>query len=218
MDRRVAKLKENKKQLKNEIKRNDKKLYKLFVGFLIFGILNWLFWYDQYLNKGILCDAIFVYLPILLGMIFFYFKFNSFVKYYSDTTSVLDKIGCFLLLSLMGVMISFLSFGTVSDVIYKSLMDYSIKDKPTEMQSYTIKRFIYGSGGRNSINRFSRIEYYDSGEHEGNFSLSKFDGDDSDVIRELRNLDNHQIKKKKLVFYTKEGFWGIKKIINYKIN
>jgi len=78
MDRRVAKLKENKRQLKNEIKHNDKKLYKLFVGFLIFGILNWLFWYNQYLNKGILCDAIFVYLPILLGMIFFHFKFSSF--------------------------------------------------------------------------------------------------------------------------------------------
>jgi hypothetical protein len=218
MDRRTSELKQRKRQLKNEIKRSDKKLYKLLVGFSIFGILNWLFWYNQYLNEGILCDITFIYLPMLLGMIFFYFKFNSFVKYYSDTTSILDKIGCFLLLLLMGIMISFLSFGTVSDIIYKSLMDYSIKDKSTEIQFYSIDRFIYGSGRRNSINRFSRIEYHDATMQNGNFSLSKFNGDDSAVIGELKNLDHNEIKKKKLVLYTKEGFGGIKKIINYKIN
>jgi len=218
MDRRTNELKQKKRQLKNEIKHSDKKLYKLLVGFSIFGILNWFMWYNQYLNEGIISDIIFIYLPILLGMIFFYFKFNSFVKYYSNTTSILDKIGCFLFLSLIGVMISFVSFGTVSNIIYKTLMDYSIKDKPTEMQSYTIDRFIYGSGGRNSINRFSRIKYHDTTVQNGNFSLSRFDGDDSEVIVELRNLDHNEIKKKKLVLYTKEGFWGIKKIINYKIN
>lgn len=218
MDKRVNELKQKKRKLKNEIKRSDKKLYKLLVGFSIFGILNWLLWYNQYLNEGIVCDITFIYLPMLFGMIFFYFKFNSFVKYYSDTTSILDKIGCFLFLSLMGVMISFLSFGTISDIIYKTLIDYSIKDKPTELQSYSIDSFIYGSGGRNSINRFSRIEYHDATEQNSSFRLSKFDGDDSKVIGELKNLDNDEIKKKKLVLYTKEGFWGIKKIIDYKVN
>lgn len=218
MDRRVSELKQKKRQLKNEIKRSDKKLYKFFVGFSIFGILNWLFWYNQYLNEEFVCDVTFVYLPILLGMIFFYFKFNSFVKYYSDTKSLLDKIGCFLLLFITGIMISFLSFGTVSDIIYKTLMDYSIKDKPTEMKSYSIDRFLYGSGRRNSINRFSRIEYHDATGQDDNLQLSKFDSDDSFVIGELRNLNEEEIKKKKLVLYTKEGFWGIKKIIDYKVN
>ena len=217
MDRRTNELKQRKRQLKNEIKRSDKKLYKLLVGFSIFGILNWLFWYNQYLNEGVLCDITFIYLPMLLGMIFFYFKFNSFVKYYSDTTSIFDKIGCFLLLLLMGIMISFLSFGTVSDIIYKSLMDYSIKDKSAEIQFYSIDRFIYGTGGRNSINRFSRIEYHDATVQNGSFSLSKFNGYDSAVIGELKNLDNDEVKKKKLVLYTKEGFWGIKKIIDFKV-
>jgi hypothetical protein len=217
MDRRVTELKQQKRQLKNEIKRGDKKLYKLLVGFSVFGILNWLFWYNQYLSKGILCNIIFIHLPVLLGMIFFYFKFNSLVKYYLDTTSILDKVGVFVLLSLTGVMISFLSFGTVSDIVYKSLMDYSIKDKSTEIQSYSIDRFIYGSGGRNSINRFSRIEYHDVTVQNGNFSLSKFDAYDSKVIEELRNLHENEIRKKTLLLYTKEGFWGIKKIINYKV-
>ena len=217
MDRRTNELKQRKRQLKNEIERSDKKLYKLLVCFSIFGILNWLFWYNQYLNEGILCHITFIYLPMLLGIIFFYFKFNSFVKYYSDTTSILDKIGCFLLLLLMGIMISFLSFGTVSDIIYKSLMDYSIKDKSTEIQFYSIDRFIYGSGRRNSINRFSRIEYHDATMQNGNFSLSKFNGYDSAVIGELKNLDNDEVKKKKLVLYTKEGFWGIKKIIDFNV-
>lgn len=217
MDRRTNELKQRKRQLKNEIERSDKKLYKLLVCFSIFGILNWLFWYNQYLNEGILCDITFIYLPMLLGMIFFYFKFNSFVKYYSDTTSILDKIGCFLLLLLMGIMISFLSFGTVSDIIYKSLMDYSVKDKSTVIQFYSIDRFIYGTGGRNSINRFSRIEYHDATMQNGNFSLSKFNGYDSAVIGELKNLDNDEVKKKKLVLYTKEGFWGIKKIIHFNV-
>lgn len=97
-------------------------------------------------------------------------------------------------------------------------MDYSIKDEPTEMKSYSIDRFVYGSGRRNSINRFSRIEYHDAPGQDDNFQLSKFDGDDSEIIGELRNLNDEEIKKKKLVLYTKEGFWGVKKIIDYKVN
>lgn len=217
MDRRVNELKQKKRRLKNEVKRNDNKLYQVFVGSLIFGILNWFIWYNQYLNEGILYDIVFIFLPILLGMVFFYFKFNAFVKYYSDTKSILDKIGCCLLLCLMGIMISFASFGTLSNIIYKSLMDFSIKDKPTEIKSYDIDRFIYGSD-RSRINRFSTVEYHYASERYGNFKLDKFGRNDSKMIEEFKNLTQDEIKKMKLILYTKEGFWGIKKIIKYKVN
>ena len=216
MDRRKNQIKQRKNKLKNALDRSDNKMYRLLVGFMIFAIVNWFVWYNQYLNTGIWYKITFVCVPTVLGMVFFYFKFKTYFDYYLSAPTIFDRIGCWILMFLLSVMLSFSSFGTFSDIIFKSVMNYAIKDQATETKSYKIKSFVFGSGGR-SINRFSRIEYDGQNDKYNGLSLDKFNSNDSKIIYELKSLEKEVLTQKKLILYTKEGFWGIKKIIKYKI-
>ncbi|MFT3796641.1 hypothetical protein [Flavobacterium sp.] len=199
-----------KKDLK-PFKKQEQSIYRILVGSLCFGIANWLFWHQQFLERDYRYMLVFVALPIGIGIVLLKKYFKSYVAYYLDTKSKLEKTGVVLFLLVGGAMISFGSLGTLADILFKSAFSWTA-DPQTTTNKYPITRFVAGlSHGLNSINRFSRIDYLENGKEQS------INSENPTVNNRLKDLPATAIRSKTLVLETRAGFWGIKRVENFQI-
>ena len=95
---------------------------KVFIGSAIVGILNWLFWEVKFIETDSRYTLVFVKLPLFFGVLFFYSKAKVYVAYFWNATTFLDKLLTRIFLVVMGLMLSFLSFVTVANMIFKVIL------------------------------------------------------------------------------------------------
>lgn len=219
--RRFQLIKQNKHREKYTRTKTDKYLTKVFIGSAIFGILNWLFWEVKFIETDSRYTLVFVILPLFLGLIYFYYTAKVFVAYFWNATTFLDKLLTRLFLVVMGLMLSFLSFGTVANMIFKVILITSTSNVESKVTSYEITRFIHNKSSRsNKFSRSSTIHFQYATDQNLNFSVDNYsllNSKSHELRNKLIHMDEMQIKNKKLVLYTKEGFWKIKHIVDFEL-
>lgn len=205
MDKRQLQNKERKKLVKNIIKKEQDKSYKVLIFCSIFSVLNYFFWHDQFVGLDVKYDFVFVILPLILGF-FIYFKTNQlFIKDIFNTKSsgLKDTVLSYGFLLVLAGFFAYMSLVTLANVIFKIGMDLSMKDKPIIIKSYSVDSTIRNDKGR-GVHLFSSIYYLDEENKKKIFSVK---------VNEVET----SYAKRKIIFKCKEGFWNYYKIIDYKM-
>jgi hypothetical protein len=186
------------------VKKDTKIITALFIGSALFGSINWLFFYEQYIDLNYRYNTVFVLLPIVIGNVLLAKKFPAYLGFYTDIKSKIGKSILILLLLLMGTMISYCSLGTIADLIFK-LTSYSYTHKQVaERKTYSILKFHKAISSRR--NRFNRFSTFIIAYHGKEQSIST---DDPRLVREVENLSDQELRLKKLRLITKKSFWNI---------
>jgi len=172
---------------------------------MLIGVLNYVFWHDQFLKLDSKYNIVFIALPMVIGVVLFYFLNKRFIKNLIATKSVSlwDDIFSYGILILTAVFFAYFSVVTFANVLFKIGMDISTKDKPMINKTYVVESTFKNDTGR-GIHLYSDIRYFDD-----NNALKIFNVEVNEV--ETSN------QSRKIHFKCKEGFWGYYKILDYKM-
>lgn len=203
MSKRQQLIRESKNKTKNLISREQDKAYRILIFSMIVGVLNYIFWHDQYVGLDFKYTILFIVVPLILG-VFFYWSYNkNFIGNILGTkaSSWWDTVLSDLLLGITALLFAYFSLVTVANVIFKLSIDFSIRDKPIIYKTYTVKSTTKNDTGR-GIHLFSTIFYLNDANETKAFQVGV---DDVETSFETR----------KITFKCLEGFWGYYKIIDY---
>jgi hypothetical protein len=205
MSIRQQQFKESKKQSKYLRYSEDSRSSRIFIFSMIVGFLNYFLWHDQFLKLDSKYDIIFVVLPMILGVIVFYYINRIFIKYITDTKSsgLVDTFLSNGILILSALFFAYFSVVTVVNVVFKIAMNHSTTNKPLIIKTYTVESTFKNNRNR-GIHLFSYIYYLDESNQLETFNV---DEDEVETSNETR----------KITFTCQEGFWCYYKILDYKL-
>ncbi|HSD14827.1 MAG TPA: hypothetical protein VLB74_09290 [Flavobacterium sp.] len=166
------------------------------------------------MNLEIRYYCVFVFLPLVLGFVFYYFKAKPWIDSIRNTKSsgFFDAFFSNVLMLLTGLMLSFFSFGLAGNILFKVLTNLVVSDEQTVIKSFAITDFNKNDRGK-GIRIFAHVYF----EYPDNETESLDIRKSSVLYKELKVLNEDEIRNKILVLHTKKSFWGIDKIINYNI-
>lgn len=206
MDRRAQLNKENRKRMKNLLKKEDKKAYKILVFSMIAGIINYIVWHDQFVNLDLKYNVVFIVLPILIGMYFYWATNKNFIKdlFATKASAWWDRLGSNIFLVVLAVMFGYFTIGTTADVLFKLSMDFYTKDKPFVYKTYTVTSTSKDNTGK-GMHLFSHIRYLDEDNKKHSFDVP------------LNSVETSN-ERRRITFKCQQGFWNYYKIIDYNLN
>jgi hypothetical protein len=113
-------------------------------------------------------------------------------------------------------MLSYASFGTASNVAFKSLMYFSTKEVKSQTNKYKITNIYNPLQHRRTRRELRRFHFeknfnidYQVGVNQNNrINISIYDPENNYLL----DLDKQEVINKTLVLETKKGFWGIEKV------
>ena len=205
MDKRLELIKRNKNALKNLRLREDNRSFRIFIFSMIVGALNYVFWHDQFLKLDYTYDILFIVLPMIIGVILFYFINKIFIKNILSTKSsgLIDTVLSNGVLIIGSLFFAYYSIVTLANVIFKLSMDFSVIDKPIINKTYVVESTFRNDRGR-GIHLFSSIYYLDEANEKQIFDVG--------VDAVTTSYEN-----RKITFKCQEGFWGYFKILDYNV-
>lgn len=172
---------------------------------MIAGILNWVFWHDQFIGLDSKYTILFVVLPLVLGFLVYYKLNRFFLKslFKTKPSGTIDVLLSNFFLFVTALFFSYFSAVTLADGIFKISMDFFIKDKPIVSRTYIVTSTSKNNKGR-GYHLFSHVRYIDEFGQKQTFDVKSGAVADSN-------------EKRKIILDCKEGFWGYQKIVGYKI-
>jgi len=205
MDRRRQLIRKNKNSEKNLVKREQKVAYKFLILIMIAGVLNWVFWHDQFIGLDSKYIILFIVLPLISGFLVYYKLNRFFLKsmFKTKPSGTMDVLLSNVFLFVTALFFSYFSAVTLADGIFKLSMDFFIKDKPAVSRTYSVSSTSENNKGR-GYHFFSHVRYTDEFGHKQTFDVKSGEVEDSN-------------EKRKITFQCKEGFWGYQKIVGYQI-
>lgn len=205
MDRRRQLIRKNKNAEKNLVKREQKFAYRFLIFSMVAGVLNWVFWHDQFIGLDAKYTLLFIVLPLVLGF-GVYYKLNRFFlknMFKTKPGGRMDVVLSNFFLFVAALFFAYFSAVTLADGIFKLSMDFFMKDKPAITRTYIVTSTSKNNKGR-GYHLFSHIRYIDEFGHKQTFD-----------VKSGEVADSHE--KRKITFDCKEGFWGYQKIVGYKL-
>lgn len=218
--RRIKFLKEKRNQNKRLFDQESNKIYIIFLISILFGLANWLFWQEQFLNLDYKYYILFEIIPIGLGIVYFNLKFKQFFNYSLKSKFSIYTIILYMFYGVFSLMLSYASFGTTSNVIFKSLMHYSTSDVKSKIEKYKIIKF-YNPKNYKRKRRESRrfyfqknfyIDYQASQNQEERIKIPTYDSKNNYLL-DVKD----EVVNKTFVLETKKGFWNIKKVLDVSV-
>ena len=203
MSRRQQLIRESKNKTKNLISREQDKAYRILIFSMIVGALNYIFWHDQFVGLDFKYTILFIVVPLILG-VFFYWSYNkNFVGNIlgAKASSWWDTVLSNFLLGITALLFAYFSLVTVANIIFKLSIDFSVRDKPIIYKTYKVKSTRKNDIGR-GIHLFSTIYYSDEANETKAFQVGV------DAVET-------SFETRKITFKCLEGFWGYCKIIDY---
>ncbi|MFT3687365.1 MAG: hypothetical protein QM783_20995 [Phycisphaerales bacterium] len=197
---------QQKRAIKNTLKKEGNKSFGLLVLCMIASVLNWVFWHDQFLCLDTKYTLVFIALPLVLGILLYYFMNKAFVKnlFATKASSWWDRILSAAFLIMTALFFGFVSMVTLANVVFKISMDLCIKEKPFAYKTYTVTS-TYKNNIGNRIHLFSSVYYLDENSKAQIFEVGV------DAVETSG-------EKRKITFPCKKGFWGYYKIVGYRID
>jgi hypothetical protein len=217
LDKRRNKiLKEKRNNKKKLFEQESSKLFVLFLIFVLFGLANWMFWEEQFLNLDYRYYLIFQIIPIGFGVVYFNLKFKQYFDYNTKSKFSIYTIILYLFYGVFSLMLSYASFGTASNVAFKSLMYFSTKEVKSQTNKYKITNIYNPLQHRRTRRELRRFHFeknfnidYQVGVNQNNrINISIYDPENNYLL----DLDKQEVINKTLVLETKKGFWGIEKV------
>lgn len=217
MDKRRNKiLKEKRNNKKKLFEQESSKLYVLFLIFVLFGLANWMFWEEQFLNLDYRYYLIFQIIPIGFGVVYFNLKFKQYFDYNTKSKFSIYSIILYLFYGVFSLMLSYASFGTASNVAFKSLMYFSTKEVKSQTKKYRVTNIynpLQHKRTRRELRRFHfeknfNIDYQVGANQNNRINISIYDPENNYLL----DIDKQEVINKTLVLETKKGFWGIEKV------
>lgn len=205
MDRRKRLLRESKNALKNSAKREDKRAYKILIFSMIVSVLNWIFWHDQFLRLDLKYNLLFIVLPMVLGILFYFYISRKFIKDIMQTESsgLLDTIFSYVFLFVISLFFAYFTMVTLSNIVFKLTMDFYTAKQPTITKTFDVES-TYNNYTKKGFHFFSSVRYRDEANELQFFDVPL------DAVETSR-------EKRTITFDCKQGFWGYYKIIDYNI-
>lgn len=206
MDRRKRLLRQSKNAIKNSIDREDKRAYRILIFSMVASVLNWIFWHDQFIGLNQKYNLLFIALPMVLGVLLFYFISRKFIKGMMQTKSggSIDTILSYGFLGLISLFFAYFTMVTLADAIFKLSMDSYVENQPTITKTYTVESTVKNDSGK-GIHLYSSVYYIDEANE-----------------KQLFNVGVDQVEtsyeERKITFVCKQGFWGYYKIVDYSIH
>lgn len=206
MDRRKRLLRENKNAIKNSIKREDEKVYRILIFSMVASVLNWIFWHDQFIGLDQKYNLLFIALPMLLGILFFFYVSRKFIKGIMQTKSsgLMDNILSYGFLGLISLFFAYFTVVTLADAIFKLSMDSYVDNQPIVTKTYTVESTVKNDSGK-GIHLYSSVYYIDEANEKQLFNVG---------VDEVET----SYEERKITFKCKQGFWGYYKIVDYSIH
>lgn len=172
---------------------------------MIIGVLNWIFWNDQFIGLDSKHTIVFVAVPLVLGFLVYYKLNRFFLKslFKTKPSGMMDVLLSNFFLFVSALFFSYFSAVTLADGIFKLSMDLSVMDKPTVSKTYIVTSTSKNNKGR-GYHFFSNVWYIDESGQKQIFDVKSGEVENSN-------------EKRKITFDCKEGFWGYYKIIGYSI-
>jgi len=214
-------LKEKRNNKKKLFQQESNKLYVFFLIFVLFGLANWLFWEEQFLNLDFRYYILFQIIPIGFGVVYFNLKYKQYFDYKVQSKFSIYTILLYLYYGIFSLMLSYASFGTASNVVFKSLMNYSTSDVKSKAEQYRITNIYNPLQYKRTIRQRRRfhfeknfyIDYKKNGLKEKRIKISIYDPENNYVL----DFKKQDVVNKTLVLTTKKGFWDIEKVENIAV-
>lgn len=217
MDKRRNNILQEKRNNKKKLfQQESSKLYVLFLIFVLFGLANWMFWEEQFLNLDYRYYLLFQIIPIGFGVVYFNLKYKHYFDYKIKSKFSIYTIILYLFYGIFSLMLSYVSFGTASNVVFKSLMNYSTSNVKSKTEQYRITNLYNPLRYKRTIRQRRRvqfkknfyIDYQKDGFKEQRINISIYDRENNYVL----DLKKQEVVNKTLVLETKKGFWDIEKV------
>jgi len=182
----------------------------LFLIFVLFGLANWMFWDEHFLNLDYRYYLIFQVLPIGFGVVYFNLKYKQYFDYNLKSKFSIYTIILYLFYGIFSLMLSFASFGTASNVVFKSLMNYSTSDVKSKTEKYKITNIynpLQHQRTRRELRRFHfeknfNIDYQVGVNQNNRINISIYDPENNYLL----DLNKQEVINKTLVLETKKDF------------
>lgn len=158
MNKRQQLIRKNKNAEKNLIKREQNYAYKFFIFFMVAGILNWIFWHEQFIGLDLKHTVVFVVLPLIVGLLVYLQMNKSFVRSIlkSKSSGLADTFLSNIFLLVTALFFAYLCSCTIADAIFKLSMDFCIEDKPSMHKTYVVESTVRNDS-RRGVCLFSTI-------------------------------------------------------------
>jgi len=209
-------LKEKRNHNKKLFQQESSKLYVLFLVFVLFGLANWMFWVEQFLNLDYRYYLLFQILPIGIGVVYFNLKYKQYFDYKVKSKFSIYTIILYLFYGIFSLMLSYASFGTASNVVFKSLMYYSTSDVKSNIEKYRITNLYNPLQYKRTRRQRQHIhfqknfylDYKKDGFKEQRINISIYDSENNYLL----DVEKQEVVNQTLVLTTKKGFWNIEKV------
>lgn len=222
MDKRRNKILKEKRNIKKKLfEQESSKIYVFFLISVLFGLANWMFWEEQFLSLDYRYYLLFKIIPIGFGVVYINLKFKQYFDYDLKSKFNIYTIVLYLFYGIFSLMLSYASFGTASNVVFKSLMYYSTSDVKSKIEKYRITN-IYNPKNHQRTRRENRrfhfeknfyIDYKAPENQDKRINISVYDSENNYLL----NVKKEDVINKTLVLETKKGFWDIKKVVSISV-
>ncbi|WP_123921955.1 hypothetical protein [Flavobacterium sp. LM4] len=123
-----------KRKIKNKEKRTERKHYSLLIFALIFCVINLAFIESKTIGHDYRYKIYIFLLPVSIGMLFFgIYRWNFLIRKYLSFKEIHLKLYVIGFYLLQGIVVSYLSFGQITSVIWNCINNYEAEKNHTEI-------------------------------------------------------------------------------------
>jgi hypothetical protein len=191
-----------KKNISKIISKKRKSLNnRIFYGLIFYFILAYALNKQVVIGKDWRYYGYFVILPVLIGLVFLVVFFRGTIReYISESKGFLEKVAVCAFMLLMGLFVSYLSFGTTATLVWTAVNRYRAADKKKQELVCEIRSF-------HSVMRSHSFGFICEGKNE---KLPV-------TYRTIKPFLHETPRNYYIVLDARKGLWGCYVIDNYEV-